>query len=179
MSPSTEGTRVTANINQLVDTLLKEHVGGQRFFTAMDEAVREPDYFLEIYLRTLHDYGICASPCIHALIVTGQFGIAFANWWLNINSQMPIIVVRGGLKHNQVADLPELNSVNFKNFKNIVLLDDTLYAGVTMDIIRENVERRGGKLTQGIFCYDGGKEKRTDTISLYRYYDHHGLEKTC
>ena len=153
-------------LNDLVDKLIAEHIGGHAFFDNLDAAVRNVHYFKELWkLHTMGDY-YGYHP---GIVLTGTFGKLFANWLAAQGIHRQIFVVDGGVRHQEAIDdlLPFLESVR----GDYVLFDDSMYSGKTRDLIKQHIEQLGGKLTTTYVVYDGSKDKDKAVHSLYRYYE--------
>ena len=146
----------------IVNRLLEQYVGGQIFFTELDNAVK----FNEKLIRELHT--LLRHSTTHPLpltIASGEFGLSLHNLSIPVDFLVP-----GGLRHDP-------SKINLKPFEwkiknqTICFLDDSFFSGRTALVVKEEVERLGG-IWGGIYViYDGSKEKGADG-ALYRYYDH-------
>ncbi len=56
--------------------------------------------------------------------------------------------------------------------RDFVLLDDSFYSGKTRGLIRDELERQGGRLVHTYVIYDGCRGRDPEVTGLYRYYDH-------
>ena len=58
------------------------------------------------------------------------------------------------------------------------LLLDEAFDGLDpliQEIVKEEIERLGGRFIGSLVAYDGSKYKEDNVWSLYRYYDYHDL----
>lgn len=151
-------------LNTLVDNLIKEHVGGQQFFSALDESLRKDSSYFEVLMNQIRDE-------VHedvVIIVSGGFGMAFLNWFSSGPHAYDFnaILVPGGLRHN--ASL--LSEDIFIENKNYIFLDDSFYSGATRNVIKNRITCKGGQLLKTIVVYDGAKTKDPEVEALYRYH---------
>ena len=93
--------------------------------------------------------------------------------FLNNAFGVDLILVTGGLR--TTAPMDDLWYVRQKlergQGRDFVLLDDSFYSGQTRNLIREELERQGGRLVHTYVVYDGNRERDPDVSALYRYYD--------
>lgn len=152
-------------LNDIVENMLREHIGGEKFFDHLDEHVRKEKVIIDELLEILplHNYNI---------IVSGGFGLFFYNYFVNqrrILKDDNIIVVNGSLRKNKpIIDLTYLKE--FINDKEFIFVDDSFYSGKTRNVVKAEIERLGGKLINTYVVYDGSKQKDLTVKSLYRYY---------
>lgn len=153
-------------IDNLVELCLKEHTGGEIFFDAIDEKLRNDD----ILLKMITDK-VLNNEIFDYIIVSGNFGNVYKKF-IDTNLKelsKKIIVVNGGLRNEE-------NIVNFWkkyniSMKRIVFIDDSFYLGRTRDKIEEAIKKHQGTLINTYVFYDGSKEKEENVHSFYRYYD--------
>lgn len=158
---------------QIVDNLVKEHGGGQAYFTAMDKRVREEKGYLVATLASMAD--AIFGRDTH-FVVSGAFGLHALNW-ISARFREQSYWTPGGIRHGEpvtfsrvpfgstalypidVAELPE----------RLVLLDDSYFRGRTLDAI--NV-RSGFRVLGAVVAYDGSHDRvRSNVFSLYRWHD--------
>ena len=153
----------------LVNECLIQHEGGEEFFDAIDEKLRNDDLLLTMMLGKVLD-----NEKFDYLIVSGRFGKIFKTFCLkNIGQEFSnnIIVVNGNLRgNNDVNDF--YKEYNIKN-KSLIFIDDSYYLGRTRDKIKKCIVDNGGNLICSYVFYDGSKIKDKKVNSFYRYYDHH------
>lgn len=148
-------------LDALVKEMLEQHVGGEKFFDNLDDAIRRN----EIIVDTL----ITSIPNIEEqyIIVSGKFGLFFRDYLrlLKIKTK-GLIWVKGGLRHGHK---PELGCYNL-NKKEFIFIDDSFYSGKTRNTIQEHLIANGAKITNTYVVYDGSHVKEDNVYSLYRYY---------
>lgn len=159
-------------IEKIVNECLVKYTGGEVFFDAIDEKLRNNDSLMleminKIVNREKFDY----------LIVSGSFGKKFKeiiNKHLNSNLSKNIITVNGGLRDsNKIVKFDNYYSI--KN-KNVIFIDDSYYLGRTKDKIKNAVTNNGGNFICTYVFYDGSKYKDNTVHSIYRYYDHFNIK---
>ncbi len=155
------------SIESLVNDCLIEHEGGEKFFNAIDERLRNDNLLMAMILSR-----VLQNESFDYLIVSGTFGHVFKDFCIKSfgeNIGKVIVTVNGGIrKGNIVGEIDK----DFSN-KNIVFIDDSFYLGRTRDKIKELVKSKGGNLICSYVFYDGSKNKDENVHSFYRYYDHY------
>jgi hypothetical protein len=153
-------------INELVEKLIAEHVGGERFFDNLDAAVRNEHYVQQLWrLHVQGDY-YGYEP---GIVLTGKFGNLFANWLSAYKIKRQVFILDGGIRHKDEID--DLCHVFASVGGEYVLFDDSLYSGKTRDLIANHLAYFGGKLTKTYVVYDGSHERDDSVVSLYRYHE--------
>lgn len=149
-----------------VNELLEKYIGGQIFFTELDKAVKfNPEILRELH-RTAHRK---MSPFKPLTIASGEIGLAMHNLDVPVD-----ILVPGGLRF-------EPQKINLAPFqekikgRNILFLDDSYFSGKTATVIKEEIEKLGGKWLGAYVAYDGAKVRDENVWALYRYYDYHDI----
>ena len=150
-------------LDDIVEDLIKEHDGGENFFEALDDSIRDKEYIDQLYDMFLKD---CeeenADPSYYAIVVSGKFGIYFQKEYPGLNA----ILVNGGLRHDDIMDLtPFADDINGRVF---VFLDDSFYNGRTAKKIGLGLIDHGGRLERVYVVYNGSKNR--NIRSLYSYY---------
>lgn len=156
-------------MESIVSECLKQHEGGEKFFDAIDENLRNDNLLITMMIGK-----VIENEKFDYIIVSGKFGKVFKNFALNHIGEdfyNKIIVVNGGLRENN-----EIN--NFYDYydikdKNLIFIDDSYYLGRTRDKIKSTIETNGGKLLCTYVFYDGSKIKDNLVHSFYRYYDNY------
>lgn len=155
------------NINYLVEECLKQHEGGEKFFDAIDEKLRNDNLLLTMMLGK-----VLEKEKFDYIIVSGKFGIVFKNFCTkHFDKELAknIIVINGSLRQEDVTvEFPEDYNINNKS---LVFIDDSFFLGRTRDKIKNSIENKGGKLLYTYVFYDGSKIKDPNVYSFYRYYD--------
>lgn len=154
-------------IESIVHDCLKEHEGGEKFFDAIDEKLRNDNILMTMMIGK-----ILENESFDYLVVSGRFGYAFKDFCSkNINELTNnIICINGGLRQGNIID--NLN-IDINN-KSLVFIDDSYYLGRTRDKIKDFIEEKGGNLNCSYVFYDGSKDKDNTVHSFYRYYDNFG-----
>ena len=167
-------------LNEKIITLLKEHPeGGEKFFNALDLLIRSDrailDDFISWSIGHIKDFyktwtELDTSVMHVGIILTGRFGLAvLSNYCDTLNKEFAdIIVVNGGIREGAT---PEIYKQGFHT-KEFILLDDSFYSGTTMLSIEKAMQDINPevKIIHTCVIYDGGKEKRDNVSSLYKYY---------
>lgn len=156
-------------MESLVNDCLTQHEGGERFFDAIDEKLRNDNLLITMMIGK-----VLESETFDYIIVSGNFGKVFKNFCLNhIGKDFSdnVIVVNGGLRNGEEID-KFYNQYDINN-KNLVFIDDSYYLGRTRDKIKDSITNNGGKLICSYVFYDGSKIKDDSVHSFYRYYDHY------
>lgn len=157
----------------LVNECLIQHEGGEKFFDAIDEKLRDDKVLINMMIDK-----VTQNETFDYVIVSGNFGKVFkehCNNYLNDDFNKKIIVVNGGLrKGNDIVSFWE--DYNIEN-KKIILIDDSYYLGRTKDKIKQAIIDNHGSLINTYVFYDGSKIKEDDVHSFYRYYDFHEVSK--
>lgn len=155
------------NINYLVEECLKQHEGGEKFFDAIDEKLRNDNLLLTMILGR-----VLEKEKFDYIIVSGKFGIVFKKFCtqhLDKELAKNIIVINGSLRNENVEiNFPEEYDINNKS---LVFIDDSFFLGRTRDKIKNTIDDKGGKLLYTYVFYDGSKIKDSSVYSFYRYYD--------
>ena len=150
-----------------VNALLELYIGGQIFFTELDNAVK----FDKEILNALHTRMQEIFGKDHGLytIASGEIGLAMHNLGVGVDYLVP-----GGLRHNP-------NKINLAPFKHgiegnhFLFIDDSYFSGKTAMVVKEEIEKLGGIFVGTLVAYDGSKTRDKDVWSLYRYYDYHDI----
>lgn len=156
-------------MESLVNDCLIQHEGGEKFFDAIDEKLRNDNLLITMMIGKVIEH-----ESFDYIIVSGNFGKVFKDFCIkHIGKKFSnsIIVVNGGLRNNNEIE-PFYNNYEINN-KNIVFIDDSYYLGRTRDKIKEAIENNGGNLICSYVFYDGSKIKDDSVHSFYRYYDHY------
>ena len=164
----TWGEFMENTMKSLVNECLIQHEGGESFFDAIDEKLRDDKKLINLMIDKVKD-----NENFDYIIVSGKFGSVFYEYASNYQDDLKekIIVVNGGLrKDNVITSFWE--NFNIQN-KRIVFIDDSYYLGRTRNKIKEAIEENHGSLICTYVFYDGSKEKDNTVHSFYRYYDFH------
>ena len=149
-----------------VNELLEKYIGGQIFFTELDKAVKFNKEILHALTNAAYEmFGERNA----VTIASGEIGLSMHNLGVHID-----LLVQGGLRF----DPTKINLEPFKSKiegREILFIDDSYFSGKTATVIREEVERLGGKWVGTLVAYDGSKYKDNKVYSLYRYYDYHDI----
>lgn len=151
-------------IFETVNELLEKYIGGQIFFTELDKAVK---FDMEILRQLVNQAHILAHNA--QTIASGEIGLSMHNMGIDIDYLVP-----GGLRH----DPTKINLEPFKGDiegREFLFIDDSYFSGKTVTVVREEIERLGGKFLGTLVVYDGAKIKDDKVWSLYRYYDYHDI----
>lgn len=153
----------------LVNECLTQHEGGEKFFDAIDEKLRDDKVLINMMIDKVKE-----NEKFDYIIVSGNFGKVFekhCNKYQDDEFNKKIIVVNGGLrKDNDIISFWE--DFNIEN-KTLIFVDDSYYLGRTRNKIKLAIEENHGKLINTYVFYDGSKIKEDNVHSFYRYYDFH------
>lgn len=155
-------------MESLVNDCLTQHEGGERFFDAIDEKLRNDNLLITMMIGK-----VLENETFDYIIVSGNFGKVFKNFCSNhIGKDFSdnVIVVNGGLRNGKEID--EFYNQYDINKKNLIFIDDSYYLGRTRDKIKDSIINNGGNLICSYVFYDGSKIKDSSVHSFYRYYDH-------
>lgn len=154
-------------ITTLVEECLVQHQGGEAFFDAIDEKLRNDRALLMMMLGR-----VLEKENFDYLIVSGHFGEVFSQFCKDHIPELEnsVIVVNGGLRHDHEM-IPFWESYPTAN-KHFIFLDDSYYLGRTHDKIKNAIEAHGGIFNDTYVFYDGSKLKDNSVHSFYRYYDY-------
>ena len=156
-------------MESIVNECLKQHEGGEKFFDAIDENLRNDNLLITVMIGK-----VVENEKFDYIIVSGKFGKVFKDFSLkHIGKKFSdkVIVVNGGLRGNNEI-------INFYDYydikeKDIVFIDDSYYLGRTRDKIKYMIQKHGGNLLCTYVFYDGSRVKDDLVHSFYRYYDNY------
>lgn len=156
-------------MESIVNECLKQHEGGEKFFDAIDENLRNDNSLITMMIGK-----VVENEKFDYIIVSGKFGKVFKDFSLkHIGKKFSdkVIVVNGGLRRNNEI-------INFYDYydikeKDIVFIDDSYYLGRTRDKIKYMIQKHGGNLLCTYVFYDGSRVKDDLVHSFYRYYDNY------
>lgn len=156
-------------MESIVHECLIEHEGGEKFFDAIDEKLRNDTLLISMMINK-----VLENENFDFIITSGKFGHVFKDYckkYMSLNFNNKVIVVNGSLrKGDRVIDYS--NKYNVCN-KKVVFIDDSYYLGRTRDKIKASLEENKGTLISTYVFYDGSKIKDESVHSFYRYYDHY------
>lgn len=157
-------------MESLVTECLMQHEGGEKFFDAIDQKLRNDNLLMTMMLGK-----VLENEKFDYLIVSGKFGRVFKDFCSNHIGQdfsNNIIVVNGGLRNSNNKINEFYKEYNINN-KDLIFIDDSYYLGRTRDKIKNCIMNNGGNLICSYVFYDGSKIKDNSVNSFYRYYDHY------
>lgn len=156
-------------MESIVNECLKQHEGGEKFFDAIDENLRNDNLLITMMIGK-----VIENEKFDYIIVSGKFGKVFKDFTLNhIGKDFcdKVIVVNGGLRgNNEIDNFYDYYDIKEKNF---IFIDDSYYLGRTRNKIKSTIEKYGGNLLCSYVFYDGSKVKDDLVHSFYRYYDNY------
>lgn len=156
-------------MESIVNECLIEHEGGEKFFDAIDEKLRNDTLLIIMMINK-----VLENENFDFIITSGKFGHVFKDYckkYMSLNFNNKVIVVNGSLrKGDSVIDYS--NEYNVCD-KKVVFIDDSYYLGRTRDKIKASLEENKGTLISTYVFYDGSKIKDESVHSFYRYYDHY------
>lgn len=156
-------------MESIVNECLMEHEGGEKFFDAIDEKLRNDTLLISMMINK-----VLENENFDFIITSGKFGNVFKDYcekYMSTNFNNKVIVVNGSLrKGNEIIDYSNEYDVCDKK---VVFIDDSYYLGRTRDKIKASLEENKGTLISTYVFYDGSKIKDENVHSFYRYYDHY------
>ena len=157
-------------MTSLVNECLMQHEGGEKFFDAIDEKLRDDKTLINMMIQKIKK-----NETFDYIIVSGNFGKVFKEYCNTnlIELKNKIIVVNGGLRKGYDI-ISFWEDYNIKN-KKLIFIDDSYYLGRTRDAIKNAIEENHGTLLNTYVFYDGSKVKEDNVHSFYRYYDFHEI----
>ena len=162
--------------NKIFDCI-KEHVGGEKFFDALDALLRTDSLFgfsiLTVALNkpSFLDENEEFNPVV---ILSGKFAQAYGD--IYEEDGVDVIRLEGALRFNEINNQEQYKSIIKDRY--CVFIDDSYFAGTTYSRVKEMVKKCGGICTGAFVGYDGSKLLNPEVISFFRYYDHFGHEKS-
>ena len=154
-------------IESLVNSCLITHIGGEKFFDAIDEKLRNDNILMTMMIGK-----VIENEKFDYIIVSGRFGYAFKDFCskcIDSSFDKSIITINGGLREGKIN-----TEIKFDlNNKDIIFIDDSFYLGRTRDKIKNFIEYKGGKLICTYVFYDGSRKKDDSVHSFYRYFDNY------
>lgn len=149
---------------ETVNGLLEKYIGGQIFFTELDKAVKfNKDILTELTEMVKKEFSFAYT------IASGEIGLAMHNLGVDIDFLVP-----GGLRFDPTKINLEPFADRIKD-QDFIFIDDSYFSGKTAMVVKEEIERLGGRWIGCCVAYDGSKHKEDRIYSLYRYYDYHDL----
>lgn len=145
-----------------------EHIvgDGTAFFNAMDDWLCAPEWYslqLDRYLdKAMDSLYVNQWP---EIVVSGEWGRRFAAWYALRWATPEVLVLPGGLRHNELPPL----EVNL-SLRSFIFLDNSCYKGRTRDKIRAGIEKVGGRMVDTLVLYDGSREPIDGITGVFRYH---------
>jgi hypothetical protein len=153
-----------------IEDLLARYVGGTPYFDAFDDFVRAPAWFGLLLATAERSLGAAA---LENVVVSGQFGRAFAAWHDGVRSPIRhLLVAPGSLRHVTEFHFDPADAERARG-RHFTFLDDSLYRGRTRGHIERALAESGGELGSTLVLYDGSRQVPRDTTGIYRYFDAH------
>lgn len=156
-------------LNETIFDLIQEHEGGEKFFDAIDNYIKNNENVIDAILNMINKTGNNTQSAGLNIIVSGEFGRIFASKYATkIDNLDTLIVVNGGIRKGNMVDDLSIYDLQGKQF---IFLDDSFFKGRTRNRIAYELEKNGAKLTRTYVAYDGCIDKQFNVHSLFRYYD--------
>lgn len=150
----------------IVGECLLQHTGGEKFFDALDERIRDSD----ILMRAIMSKAIFNSEVpFDSIIVSGKFGVVFKDLCSRDYPTYEVVKVNGSLRGNGVLNLTDDNITSIRG-KRFIFIDDSFYSGTTRNKIETGLQSHHASLEATYVIYDGSHVKDSTVHSLYRYY---------
>lgn len=155
-------------LNSIVEECLLQHEGGEAFFDALDERIRNSD----ILIRAIMSKAIFNIEVpFDIIVVSGKFGHVFYSRCKEDYPEYQVVPVHGGLRKERNLYLTDLAKGDLEG-KRVIFIDDSFYSGTTRNKIKNELERLSNThLVATYVIYDGSKIKEDSVYSLYRYYE--------
>lgn len=150
-------------LDKIVKDLLETHVGGEIFFNHLDEVIRSEPTILDELIQLI------PSDEKYNYVVSGQFGLVFANYYHNTYYRNRyILTLPGNLRHTKKPiDLSWLKLQD----DSFIFIDDSFYLGRTRHIIDITLQTFfQTKIESTYVVYDGSKQYDPTVHSLYRFH---------
>ena len=176
-------------LNSIVDSALKTHQKGDKFFVKIDDALKRPEnqdiihkLFEQVYSEFGYEYN---------LVLSGSFSnyILYLIRHDHIICKGNILQVSGHLTSHQgeIGKITKNKEVevasqrsDFSN-QDFIFVDDSYFSGTTEMAINEFLKKFNSKVIKTYVIYDGNfhsKGEVSHIVSLYNYFEHHhGVEK--
>lgn len=143
-----------------VNECLERYIGGEAFFDELDRMIKFDKDILTEFMENVK------MQNLHT-IASGELGLCLHNYGFPVD-----ILVQGGLrKGNKISDLSHFIIEGEK----YLFLDDSYFSGKTAQVVKEEVERCGGKFECCYVIYDGSQHPMHPVHSMYRYYNHYDI----
>ena len=157
-------------LNEIVQNLIRQHTGGEQFFDALDNELRNHQDLLTLLHQKARAFEVL-QPNYPAVIggigyvMSGKFG-------LYAREEVNGLLVNGGLRKGEPCmDLePLLRYFKEGGIKDFIFVDDSFYSGKTRDTIAAELAKHGCRIIQTFVVYDGSITQDTAVQSLYRYH---------
>ena len=142
------------DLNDIISTLIKQHVGGEKFFKYLDEAIRKENIIDRLLIEALCDMG-GEEMARKNFVVSGDFGVYFLGVFPGFLDKT--LHVNGCLRDGEIMDISPFEDMIRGN--DFIFFDDSYYSGKTMRKIEKELHKYGGKITDVYVVYDGAEKK--------------------
>jgi len=133
-----------------VDNCFRLHVGGPKFFDAVDSFVKSNIKDFRLWVE-----GIERRFPSYPIVLSGEFGYMIGQ------EKRGRIILPGGLRYTKTSMRRHLRTP-------FVFVDDSLHSGKTLRAIQEITNSKAHKV---IVVYDGSKMKNVE--AMFHYYGGH------
>lgn len=166
-------------IKGIVDNLLLQYHGGEKFFDALDNEMRKGsnrDLIQALLDQITADWGPMA------IIVSGNFGqfLIQAKQRGYLRTQSEFYDVSGSLRGKktdlltrQRSDQSVILKAHDFYHRQFVFLDDSYYSGSTKEAIEKFLHACGSTLMWTYVVYSGSDRPTPKMTALYRFYDYY------
>ena len=173
-------------LNAIVDSALKTHQKGEKFFDKIDDELKSPkneDIILKLFEKIYHDFGFNYN-----MVISGGFSdyIQYLIKHSKVICKGNVFQVSGSLTshkgelgkiktHKQVLPMHKRADISEQDF---IFVDDSYFSGTTEVAVNEYLKNFKSKVIKTYVIYDGNFRDDINLVSLYNYFDHHhGVKK--
>lgn len=174
-----------AKLRNIVERLLDTEKGGEKFFDALDDEIKNPeneDIILALFNKIYQKYNKYSND--FNIVVSGSFGRRILQ--MNKDSKLfcggTFVLMSGSItSHKNKMGLITKNKevkVEFQDDyigggKEFIFIDDSYYSGTTYKLIKKFIEERKSTIKEVYVIYDGNDTPDENRHSLYSYYQNY------
>lgn len=172
-------------LRNIVERLLDTKKGGEHFFDALDDAIKNPeneDITLALFNKIYQKYDKYRDD--FNIVVSGSFGRRIIQMMKESKLYCggTFVLFSGSItSHQNKMGLITKNKdvkVEFQNDsigegKEFIFIDDSYYSGTTYKLIKKFIEERKSTIKECYVIYDGNDTPEKTRHSLYSYYQNY------